>query len=176
MALLANEVIYLRALEPEDLDILYKWENDSEHWNYGSTLTPYSKFTLRDYLSNSAQDFLQTRQLRLIIVEKENNSAIGTIDLYDFDPMNSKAGVGILLDAPFRNKGYGVQALHLMEEYAFRFLLLKQLYAFVPKNNSPSFKLFERSGYETSGLLRSWLKTSAGFEDVYLMQLLLNPA
>lgn len=172
MALLENDIILLRALEPEDLDVLYKWENDSTLWNCGSTLTPYSKFALREYLAGSTQDIFQSHQLRLMIVEKSSGKPIGTVDLYDFDPMNLRAGVGILLDADYRNKGYGFHALHLMKEYACRFLLLKQLYAYVPKPNEASYKLFGKSGYEESGLLKSWKKTAEGYIDVYLMQLL----
>ena len=172
MALLENDKIILRALEPEDLDVLYKWENDSNLWNCGSTLAPYSKFVLRDYLANSRQDIFQSRQLRLMIVEKESGYSIGTIDLYDFDPLNLRAGIGILLDADYREKGYGLLALHLIKEYAFRFLLLNQLFAHVPKNNVPSYKLFKKGGYRESGLLYSWIKTVSGFEDVYFMQLI----
>jgi diamine N-acetyltransferase len=174
MALLENENILLRALEPEDLDALYKWENDSTLWQYGSTLTPYSKFALRDYIANSSLDIVQSRQLRLMIVYKKTNQLIGTIDLYDFDALNLRAGVGILLDADYRNQGLGLQALSLMKEYAFRFLLLKQLYAYVPQTNLPSYKLFKKSGYLETALLKSWLKTTEGFVDVYLMQLLLS--
>ncbi|MDL2224372.1 GNAT family N-acetyltransferase [Bacteroidales bacterium OttesenSCG-928-M06] len=170
MALLENDKILLRALEPEDLDALYKWENDSTLWNYGSTLAPYSKFALREYLSGSTQDIFQSRQLRLMIVDKESRMSIGTIDLYDFDALNLRAGVGILLDAEYRNKGFGFHALNLMKEYAFRFLLLKQLYAYVPQPNNPSYKLFKKAGYEESGLLKSWIKTAYGFMDVYFMQ------
>jgi diamine N-acetyltransferase len=86
--------------------------------------------------------------------------------------MNLRAGVGVLLDAQYRNKGYGFLALSLIQEYAFRFLLLKQLYAYVPKINVPSYKLFSKSGYKETGLLQSWIKTEIGFTDVYLMQLL----
>jgi diamine N-acetyltransferase len=171
MALLENEKIILRALEPEDLDALYKWENDSALWRYGLTITPYSRFALREYLAHSSPDIFQSHQLRLMVEEKESGHAIGTIDLYDFDPMNLRAGVGILLDMAYRNQGYGLQALHLMKEYAFRFLLLKQLYAYVPQSNEPSYRLFRKSGYTESGRLQSWLKTENGFTDVYLMQL-----
>jgi len=171
MAFLENENILLRALEPEDLDALYKWENDSTLWHYGSTLTPYSKFVLRDYISNSATDIFQSRQLRLMIVEKKTNKSIGTVDLYDFDPLNLRAGIGILLDADYRNQSFGFQALHLMREYAFRFLLLKQLYAYVPETNLPSYKLFQKSGYQEAGLLKAWIKTDGNFMDVYFMQL-----
>jgi diamine N-acetyltransferase len=172
MALLENNNILLRALEPEDLDVLYKWENDSSLWHYGSTVAPYSKYALRDYLSRSTQDIFQTRQLRLMIVEKALGNAIGTIDLYDFDPVNDRAGVGILLDSDYRRQGFGFQALLLMKEYAFRFLLLKQLYAYVPKSNFPSYQLFQKSGYVESGTLQSWIKTSEGFVDTYFMQLI----
>jgi diamine N-acetyltransferase len=172
MALFENDQIILRALEPEDLDVLYKWENDSTLWRDGITLTPYSKFALRDYLSNSTLDIFQTRQLRLMIAEKTSGNAIGTIDLYDFDPINLRAGIGILIDAAYRNQGFGFQSLQLMKEYVFRFLLLKQLYAYVPQRNKSSYKLFTKGGYEDSGLLRSWIKTENGFIDVHFMQLI----
>jgi diamine N-acetyltransferase len=170
MKLLENNDIHLRALEPEDLDILYKWENDSKLWHHSSTLAPYSKFALRDYLLNSAQDIFQSRQLRLMIIEKKTGNSIGTIDLYDFEPMYLRAGIGILLDENYRNKGFGFQALQLMEEYAFHFLLLKQLYAYVPKSNEVSYKLFRKSGYKENGTLEAWIKTTQGFADVYFMQ------
>ena len=172
MAYLENDTIKLRALEPEDLDILYHWENDSDLWRYGNTLAPYSRFSLREYLSDSRLDIFQSRQLRLMIVLKEKDLAIGTIDLYDFDPINGKAGIGILIDGNFRQKGLGIEALHLMKEYAFKFLMMKQIYAFVPERNIPSIKLFEKCGYEKTGHLRSWIKNDETWEDVFMMQLI----
>jgi Acetyltransferases, including N-acetylases of ribosomal proteins len=172
MGFLVSDNLSLRALEPEDLDVLYKWENDSSLWQNGSTLTPYSKFALRDYLENSLQDIFQTRQLRLIVEEKKTGNAIGTIDMYDYDPLDQRAGVGILLDEAYRNQGYGTETLQLIENYAFRFLMLKQLYAYAPLSNVPSVKLFEKCRYERSGTLRSWIKTPSGFGDVYFMQLI----
>ncbi|GHU83155.1 N-acetyltransferase [Bacteroidia bacterium] len=172
MAFLESENLLLRALEPEDLDVLYQWENDSDLWKYGSTLTPYSKFALRDYLDNSLQDIFHSRQLRLMIIDKKTGKAIGTIDLYDYEPIHLRTGIGILLDAAYRNKGLGMEALHLSKEYAFRFLHLKQLYAYVPQTNIPSIKLFNKCGYVQAGILKSWLKIRDGFEDVCLMQLI----
>lgn len=172
MVLLENNSIKLRALEPEDLDILYRWENESDLWGYGTTLAPYSKFTLREYISESRQDIFQSRQLRLMVILKENNMPIGIIDLYDFDPMNLRAGVGILLDSGYRRKGFGVQVLNLLKEYAFDFLLLKQLYAYVLKSNTGSMKLFIKCGYQQTGCLNQWLKCKDCFEDVNVLQLI----
>jgi len=170
MAILENEKILLRALEPEDLDILYEWENNAELWKYGSTLAPYSKFALRDYLTDSLQGFMYTRQLRLMAIEKKSNIVVGTVDLYDYDPINQKACIGILVDTKFRRKGYGTEILNLTAGYAFDILHLIQLYAYIPINNTASFNLLSKCGYKQAGLLKSWQKTSQGFEDVRFMQ------
>jgi len=172
MAFLENEELLLRALEPEDLDILYEWENNAELWKYGSTLTPYSKFSLRDYLTDSLQGILYTRQLRLMAVEKKFRNMVGTVDLYDYDPIHQRAGIGILVDAQQRHKGFGKQILLLTADYAFGVLHLNQLYAYIPLSNTISFDLLTKCGYKQSGLLKSWIKTPAGFDDVHLMQLM----
>ncbi len=165
-----RDALFLRPLEPEDLDLLYQWENDTRLWKNGSTLTPFSRFTLRQYLADARQDIYQVRQLRMMIVEKESNKAAGTIDLYDFDPLNGKAGVGILVDEFFRKKGYALQALSCMEDYAFNHLKLRQLYAFVPAGNIPSRFLFEKAGYEKTAVLRDWISLNRSFTDVMVMQ------
>lgn len=174
MAYLENDLIRLRAIEPEDLDVLYKWENDSELWRCGSTVAPYSRYALKEYILESRHDIFQSKQLRLMIVWKENNASIGTIDLYDFDPMNLRAGVGILIDSEYRQKGIGGHVLNMISDYAFNFLLVKQIYAHVPKRNLASLKLFTRSGYSHTARLHAWIKTNDGFDDVFVMQLI-NP-
>ena len=91
-----DDILMLRALEPTDLDVLYQWENDAELWHTSATITPFSRKQLWDYIENYDGDIFRTRQLRFIIVEISTNQPIGTIDLYDFDPVNSRANVGIL--------------------------------------------------------------------------------
>lgn len=174
MEFLKGKRLVLRALEPEDLDILYTWENDTTLWKYGSTLTPYSRFSLRQYIENST-DFYQDRQLRLMIVLRDTGRPVGTIDLYDFDPFHQRAAVGILLEEESRSQGLGSEALQMMIRYAFRFLHLNQLYAFVPVSNRRSYHLFLHSGFTESGKLVSWQKTENGFETVAIMQLVAPP-
>ncbi|HHT28908.1 MULTISPECIES: GNAT family N-acetyltransferase [Petrimonas] len=165
-----RDALLLRPLEPEDLDQLYRWENDTRLWENGSTVTPFSKFALRQYLQDARQDIYQVRQLRMMIVDKGSNRAAGTIDLYDFDPLNGRAGIGILVDEDFRRRGYGLQALSCMEDYAFNHLKLHQLYAFVPAGNKASRALFEKAKYEKSAVLKDWVTVSREFVDVIVMQ------
>ena len=41
--LLSNATLTLRALEPTDLDTLYRWENDTSVWVVSDTIAPYSR-------------------------------------------------------------------------------------------------------------------------------------
>ena len=162
--------IYLRALEPEDVDVLYRWENDTRHWKHGATINPYSRFSLKQYIAEARDDIHQTRQLRMVAVEKVSEKPVGTIDLYDFDFFHQRAGIGILIDEDFREKGYALQVLDCIERYAFNHLKLHQLYAFVPEKNQASIALFTKANYQQTAVLKSWLLVNRSFNDVVVMQ------
>lgn len=171
--LLKNKDIVLRAVEPEDLEILYRWENSTVLWYHGNTLAPYSKLVLRQYINDSLEmDIYQSKQLRLMIDLLEEKATIGTIDLYDIDAHNRRAGIGILIDDDYRRRGFAKQALELMSNYAFDFLYLHQIYAYIAQSNTNSISLFEKAGYQSVGILKDWLQRGEEFEDVYLSQLL----
>jgi diamine N-acetyltransferase len=172
MLWLENEVIKLRALEPEDLEYLYRWENDSMLWEYGNTCSPFSKHILRRYLEKASLNIFETRQIRLMIELKGNKLPIGTLDVYDFEPFHLRASVGILIDAPYRRQGYAQMALDIVKMYGFDFLKLHQLYAYIPADNVPSLHLFRQAGFEETGLLRQWNRTPDGFKDVFVYQLI----
>jgi diamine N-acetyltransferase len=171
--LLKNLQISLRAVEPEDLELLYGWENSTALWVHGNTLAPYSKLVLRQYINDALEmDIFQSKQLRLMIDLTEEKTTIGTIDLYEIDAHNRRAGTGILIDEAFRKKGYASQALGLMADYAFSFLYLHQLYAYISVSNTNSIKLFEKAGYKEVGILKDWIQRGDTFEDVQLSQLI----
>ena len=171
---LENKKIKLRALEPEDLDLLYKWENDTGLWIHGNNLSPYSKLTLRQYITDSqSQDIYQSKQLRLMIINKSDDQTIGTIDLYDFDIRNSKIGIGILIHEKARNKSFATMTIELIKNYVFSFLNIHQIYAYVSCKNEASIKLFNKVGFKDYGLLKDWIYVSnKEYQDVYIYQLI----
>lgn len=172
---LENPEIKLRALEPEDLEILYKWENSSHLWMHGNTLTPYSRYALKHYIADAQQaDIFESKQLRLMIQLQESGSVIGTIDLYDFDFQNKKVGVGILIEEKYRKQNYALQSLNLAVQYCFCFLHLHQIYAFISVDNKASLSLFRKAGYQVSTILKDWLYTGKKFSDVAVLQLVDN--
>lgn len=168
-----GEHIHLRALEPFDVDVLYKWENNRQIWQVSNTQTPFSRYVLEQFLVNAHEDIYTNKQLRLIISENDKENAVGAIDLFDFDPYHLRAGIGILISEEFRNKGYAYEALALLRDYAFNTLLLKQLYCNVTVSAPASLQLFEKSGFEKIGLKKQWNRiSSTEFEDEWFLQLL----
>lgn len=167
---LKNDRIYLRAAEPEDLDLMYTMENDSTMWEVSSFTVPYSRYVLRQYIIDSQYDLFADKQLRMMIVRCEDNQPIGIADITDFVPLHLRGAVGIALQQEFRHAGYATDALNLLCDYAFSFLCIHQLYAYVAVDNEASLRLFGSCGFVQSGLLKEWLQTANGFQDAVLMQ------
>ncbi len=173
MKILENNLIRLRPLEPEDLEILYQWENDSSMWDSGNTRSPYSKMQLRTYIANLNYDIYENESLRLIIEDKASAQAVGSVDLFDFDLFHNRIALGLFVDGKHRGKGFANNALKLTEEYVFDFLKIKQLYVQIAADNFPSRKLFENR-YELHGLLKNWIKTIHGYKDILTYQLFIE--
>ncbi|MEC7264087.1 MAG: GNAT family N-acetyltransferase [Bacteroidota bacterium] len=170
MLKLKGDKVVLRALEPSDLDFLYQLENDTSIWEISGTLKPYSKKVLQLYLENAHLDIYEVKQLRLCICDLESE-CIGLIDLFDFDPKNRRAGIGIVIArSDDRNKGVGAEALSLLCDYAFSVLDLHQLFANILEDNESSIHLFEKMGFERIGVKKEWIRTSSGFKNEIMFQ------
>lgn len=170
--LLENEHIKLRALEIQDIEFLYKIENDSECWTDGNNIQPYSIHTLQRYINAQTNDLYTNHQLRLVITLKSENKAIGMIDLYDFDPMHQHAWIGIIIEKTFRNQGFGIASLSLMSHYVFDFLHLHQLISQVAIDNEASNHLFNSAGYTRCGILKEFYVRPWGYIDAVNYQLI----
>ena len=59
MNALETDIIKLRALEPEDIDILYRWENDPKVWKVSGTVAPFSKYILRRFIEDQKYDIYE---------------------------------------------------------------------------------------------------------------------
>ena len=150
-------------------------------------------------------DLLRTGQLRLMIdvrqadglsradgaAENENGSmsgnvsggvsgggafrTAGCIDLFEYDPLNRRAGIGILTSgAENRRKAYAREALGILCRYAREQLRLHQLWCTVGAGNAASLALFRQAGFVETGVRRDWLWSPEGFRDEILLQKILD--
>lgn len=167
-------MIKLRALEPDDLEFLYALENDASIWGVSDTLAPVSRHALRTYLEHAAEDLYVVRQLRLVVTTENDGCPVGVVDLFGFEPLHLRAGVGITVVAGERGQGYARQALRLLQEHARVVLRLHQLVATVGADNQASLSLFRSAGFREVGTRRQWLRTPGGWLDAVELQYLLN--
>ncbi|MDR0983311.1 MAG: GNAT family N-acetyltransferase [Culturomica sp.] len=171
--MLQDENIIIRAIEPEDLEFLYKWENDMDFWDVSETITPLSRYALKKYIENSHKDIYEVKQLRLIICKQNSTQPIGSVELFDFDPFHQRAGVGIMIhDKNHRQQGFSRSAINLLLDYAFETLSLNQLYCYIPLYNLASLNLFEGIGFERNGVMKKWVRRGDNWQDVCFLQLL----
>jgi diamine N-acetyltransferase len=167
---LSNDKVTLRAIEPEDIELLYSWENDPGIWEVSHTLVPYSRYILALYIKNADKDIYESKQLRLMI-DAIDGKTIGAIDLFDFDPYHSRAGIGLLIyNREDRSKGYASAALSLLISYCFIRLNIHQLYVNIDTVNHISLLLFQKHGFKICGTKKDWLRTAKGWSDEVMMQ------
>lgn len=171
--MLTSDLVSLRPLEAEDLDFLYALENDPSVWAVSDTLVPVSRFALRQYLSHAGADFFEVRQLRLVLEETATREAVGTLDIFGFEPLHQRAGIGITVLARHRRRGFAQAALALAVPYARQVLRLHQLHCTIAADNPASLRLFRQAGFRRVGVRRAWLRGPNGWLDAVEMQRLM---
>ena len=159
--------LILRAPLLSDFDDLLSWENDLKNNQYTDVPVFYTPSQIEDFL-NSDHDLLLQNQIRYII--ELNSSAVGCIDLYDYDVVNSRAGVGIYVDSNFRNKGIASKSLELLKSISIEKYLISNLYADIMSGNKSSIKIFEKANFIKNGIKSNWIRTENSFEDVLFYQ------
>ncbi len=172
--MLRQENISLRAPEPEDLDMLFKLENDTSLWHLSNTITPFSRFDLEQFIMLADKDIYVIKQARFIIEKTEGTQVfpVGAIDLFNFDPGNSRAGVGITVLEEYRLHGSAGIALEILIDYAFNHIGLHQLYCNIEENNKVSLNLFRNKGFVDCGKKQDWNKTGNRWTNELMLQLI----
>lgn len=158
-------MVRLRKLEPSDLPFLYRWENDANVWADSDTHNPLSEQDLRTYIENTTGDIYRDGQLRLIIEQYEGEQVMtaGCIDLFDFDPRNRKAAMGLYIAPYARHSGVGYEAVAQLEQYAFAILNLRLLYVVIKEQNTSCLALYRRLNYTQIALLPQWTLEGTAF-------------
>lgn len=161
-------LVTLRALEPEDLDLLYEIENDSDCWAEGVTNVPYSRYALRQFINDSTCDIYRDGQVRMV-VQNEGRQPVGFADLVNFSPTHLRAELGLIIFPSCRHRGYATAALEAMRHYARNVLHLHQLYSIVGGGNEYSLRMFQALGLQPTATLNDWLYDGREYHDAKLV-------
>ncbi len=168
--MLKGKRIYLRGVTINDLDFIERIENNPENWMISGTLLPFSRKNIEDYILN-IKSLESDKQSRWIICLNESEEAIGAIDLFEYDLTLRKAGMGIIIMEEIRKNGIASEAISLLNEYAFSYLKLAQLWANILENNDASQRLFEKMGFQRTATNKKWFHIDGNWHDEHLYQL-----
>jgi diamine N-acetyltransferase len=167
-----NNTVQLRALTIEDLSFLQQIENNPSYWHLSDTTEAFSEEVLIEYILASNKPIKEVGQERFVIALKDQ-TAVGFVDLFNFNYLHKRAGVGIIIEKEYRALGYASQALKLISEYAKKELKIHQLYAHILEDNHKSMALFEKAGFLKIANKSDWHYSKGVFKDELLYQLIL---
>lgn len=142
--------IYLRAMEPEDMEMFRDMTNDPEtEWFIGGWSFPVSKVEQDNWYKKSVID---KNNLRFTVVLKESDLAVGMVNLVNIDWKNRSAYHGIKL-SPSTPKGHGIgtDAVMAIMKYAFEELQLNRLDGAWTEFNQASLLLYKKCGWSVEG-------------------------
>lgn len=95
----------------------------------------------------------------------------GCIDLYNYDPLNRRCAVGIMVATEHRRQGHALAMLQALADQYRNTLHI--LYADIAATNTASIALFRKAGYTQCGHFKEWLLVNDQYIDSIRMQLIL---
>ena len=161
----------LRTPKTSDLEELMIWENDLKKSNHTDFPMFYTRDQMITYLNSNHDIFLQNQQRWIIQLD---DVLIGCVDLYDFDMVNSRAGIGIYIVPEYRGKGWAREALMSIKKTASEKYFIHHLFADILSSNKSSIQLFEHVGFIKNGVKKAWIREQEDFVDVFFYQCFLE--
>ncbi|MCM3005661.1 GNAT family N-acetyltransferase [Priestia koreensis] len=96
---------------------------------------------------------------------KESGELIGTIDLYNIDDGTENCEVGYNIGFNWWNQGYGLEALHAIVEFAFRFMNIHKISATHNIDNPASGRIMLKVGMKREGIIRHMIRKNNQYKD-----------
>ncbi len=117
-------------------------------------------------------DTLSSGELKLYGFS-ENDVPVGCIELYNYDPVNRRAAVGIVISNEYRHQGYGKAMVSALTDFCRQNTSLHQVFADIAATNAASLHIFQNAGYQHCATLKDWVVRGDKFVDTYRFQLIL---
>ena len=163
---------YLRAFEPEDYEIVYKWRNNPEF----SALTAGNV----DFVSSEKEKqwvkekiFNDKTENFWVICDKETNEPVGFTSIINIDFRNKNVWMGeMAINKENLDKGYELSANALVLDFVFNELGLNRIYTGYIEENKFAKEIFAKMGFTVEGITREDVYKGGKFHDVVIVSLL----
>lgn len=166
---LIGKKIYLAPKRIEEAEQFTEWLNDFSTTDYlGRSHQIITLEAEREYLEKHNKD-----EAKFSIIKAETDEMIGTISLESIDHINQIATLGIFIgEKQARNQGYGTEAIHLILDYGFNYLNLKNIELHVMEFNKRAYGCYEKCGFKETGRRRKCKYINGKHYDLIYMDIL----
>jgi RimJ/RimL family protein N-acetyltransferase len=160
---------WVRSLKPSDATALLPIKNDPEIGRLvGATSRTYTPAEMDDWVKRHRQ----ATDEAFFVIADATDTAVGHVALYEIDPVNRSAELGILLGAKqVWGQGVGTRATRFIVEHGFDELGLRRIYLEVLDTNARARSIYEKLGFVVEGRLRQHQLKNGAFIDVIVMGL-----
>lgn len=162
--------IRLRNIELSDVEFIKEIENNPENWEFSATYAPYSSYSIEEYIKSEYLGIYENKQQRFVIEYKETKTEIGLIDIFNYDPYNSTAELGLFIKEEYRGQKLGKESVIVLLDYAFNHICIQSIIVAVATDNIKTINLFKDLQFETIGTLKAWKKWKKTRKDVTILQ------
>lgn len=173
MPTLKGERIMLREYRSEDFSAIRSWVNDEATTRYLSTRywPPQTDVDTQEFLSRMLQS--SHNAYNFVVADLADESYIGQMDMFRVDWRLRQGEIGMVIArADQRGQGYGLEALGLMQRFAFDTLGLERLELEVHMENAAALKCYRKAGFTLEGVKRHAFWSDGHFCDVGMMSIL----
>jgi len=153
--MILGDKVVLRAIEPEDLDILMVWRNQPEFRKYFREYREINFEMQKKWFETIVLGDRNT--LMFSIVLQETGELIGCCGLCYINWIHRYAELSIYIgyrNAYIDDNGYAEEACKLLFQYAFGELNLHKVWAEIYDFDEKKIELFRKLGMTTDGKLR----------------------
>ncbi|MGP0586651.1 GNAT family N-acetyltransferase [Paenibacillus timonensis] len=173
MPRLMGDRIILREYRKEDLQYMRVWCNDPEIVDNLSDvfLFPHTVNGTEQYLNSILEG--NTQQKGFVIAHKDTEEYIGQIDLFKIDWKNRSTELGIVIGIKkYLGKGYGTEAIKVLQNFVFNRLNLNRLHLELHDFNQRAYRCYVKCGFKEEGRLREKNFVNGRYSDTIYMSIL----
>lgn len=164
-----TERIRLRGVEPEDWEVHYHWNMDSDMQRDLSQLQfPENKALAKKWAEESSIKTPDSDNFHMEIELNETKEVIGMIAAHHADRRNGTFKFGIAIRQEFQRKGFATEAIVLLLRYFFNELRYQKCHVDIHGWNEDSIRLHEKLGFQKEGQVRRANYAMGKYYDRYI--------
>jgi RimJ/RimL family protein N-acetyltransferase len=162
-------LVVLRPIVASDTESMLRSLDDPEAARLTGTHQTFSPEMIAAWASSRVE---QPDRLDLAITDARTGEWAGELALNEWDRDNHSCNIRIAVDAGYRDRGFGTEAMRLAIDYVFETLPIHRLELSVFAFNDRAVAVYRKLGFVQEGVMRDVLFWDGEYHDAVTMSIL----